>query len=740
MKIRDQNKYEVSPATTDGFFFLMLKQRRICMKCRSCGKDVSPMKRVCPECEQETGSTLIKTLDSTKRILKKIYELTKKGIIKLYELIKRGIKYATPHVKTFYSKRRNVYISLGAIATLILIIVIVGLVKKPNENVNTLSLGDPIEVASESVGTFGGTITVDLDGSPVDGMSLYVDFFSFDETQNFDISTREIKDHDFGSDFTPITPLITIDNGHIFSNYPMKLTIPITLEEDEFAMGFFFDSETGKLEAIPTESIDSDSITLLTSHFSDVVISKISIDKLKSLEGSVTSKFDTGFSPGLDDWQFINYGSYLAPGGHCAGQVLTMAYYYSEHYLKNEEPRLFGLLDNNGQESTEDFWEDDALGYRYASVVQNLLDWTDPDFVDLIDFGTDNEDWVYYAFAYAMYMTGEPQLMGIYAHDAWGEIVSGHAILAYKLENSKLYVADPNYPGQTDRFVTYTNQAFLPYSSGANAQSIINDGTLQYDQILFIGQSALIDYEQMDLLYDQVLDGSIGNDVFPTLDLLYLSTYDNNPDLQEWTDIDLEVSIDSSYNANTSCGLQDTIVIAATADESSSMVYSLYRGTERVLGPVMPELDGYVYFEIEMAIGVNDLGILAEYDDGYQLYYSDFKRIEVTYEGGVSTPCEATIIGRYDFVSRSDNQVLVTYNYIEIYANGTFKEEYQLNDGSGYISTHTGTWEVIPGANAGENTLVLTMNSISDTYLILDNYQGLSRTSGDIIFLYQKVN
>ncbi|MDD3123638.1 MAG: hypothetical protein PHC62_09035, partial [Candidatus Izemoplasmatales bacterium] len=280
------------------------------MKCINCGKDVSPMKRICPECEKETGSMLFKILDKTKVVLKKIYVLLKKFFIMLFRLIKKGIIAATPHVKKFFSKRKNVYITLGACAGLVLMIVIIGLIKKP-DHINTLSLGDPVVVSSETMSTVGGTITIDDATSSIDGLSLFVDAFAYNETQDFEISTQEIKSHDFGSDFTPITPLISIDNGHEFANYPMLLTIPIEITDDEFAMGFFFDSETGKLEAIPTESITNDSITLLTSHFSTVLVSKISIDRLKELTGLVTNNFDTGFLPGVDDWQFVNYGSYL---------------------------------------------------------------------------------------------------------------------------------------------------------------------------------------------------------------------------------------------------------------------------------------------------------------------------------------------------------------------------------------------------------------------------------------------
>jgi len=339
-----------------------------------------------------------------------------------------------------------------------------------------------------------------------------------------------------------------------------------------------------------------------------------------------------------------------------------------------------------------------------------------------------------------MYITGEPQFMAIYSHDSYGDIVSGHAILAYKFVNGKIYVADPNYPGMTDRYVEFSNNQFLPYSSGANAQDISESGTISYDQILFIGTSALVDYNQMDEWYLEMLDGTIGDDLFPELSALYLSEYDSNVEDQVWVDLASDsLTLSSAHNELMSCSLQNMVVLAFSVEQSTSIAYTFFLGDTYLDGPYTPDNEGYIYLELELEIGINDIGVLVEYYDGYDQYYIDFKRLFITYDGGVTTPCESTIVGRYNFISRSDNQTLVTYNYIEIYENGTYKEEYQLNDGSYYISTHTGTWTIVPGDNAGENILVLTMISISDYYLIVGDYDYLHRTSGDVLFIYQKV-
>lgn len=711
------------------------------MKCQHCQEEVSVWKKTCPKCGKETGSKVVLYREKTWHVIKTIARWIKKVFLYLLDRAIFYAKKAWPHIKKFFSVRRNVYITAGALAGLILIFVILGLLRGPSVEPPILDLGDPVTELEQNVPFTGAVLSVDELTSPIYGFEMVVPFGAYDEITPFEISTQVIESHDLGEEFTPITPLITIDNGHVFSNEPMTLTIPIELEEGEFAMGFYYDETTNSLEGIPLKNLTSTEITLFTNHFSSIVISKITIDDLLKLTNVKDQFVDTGFVPGVDDWQFTNYGSFLAQGGHCAGQVLTMSWYYHTQKVEKDEPALFNLFDNVGYEATEDFMEDDQLGYRFASVIQNLLDFASEDFYDYLSFAGDDEQLIYFAFSYAMVITQKPQLMAIYSHDEYGDIISGHAIMAYKMQGYDIYVADPNYPGQTNRKVHFDTSPgvyqFEPYSSGANAQAILDDGALLYDDIFYIGESALIDYETIEQEYNKVLDGTIGDEYFPTLEAVYLSEYSQNLDDQEWTDIvDDEVTLGTSHNGVMACYLQNKIVIAVTANHIDA-VYTLYQGDQYIEGPYYAEADGYIYYEVELVNGANEIGVLAEIVVDGDLYYADFMRITINYTAGVTNECAATIVGRYNFYSRSDGQTLVQNHYILIREDGTFTESYTINNPI-YTNVIDGTWTIAPGQNAGENILYLTFGSQTDTYEVLDNYQWLRYTSGDIIFLFQK--
>ena len=115
--------------------------------------------------------------------------------------------------------------------------------------------------------------------------------------------------------------MITVDNGGGYSDELMYVKVPVKVPEGYFAMGFLYDEKTKQLEGMPLVASDANSITVATRHFSSFFISMIEKALLKK-------DIDSGFCPGIDDWQFTNYGSYIAPGGHCEGQSLSAMWYY----------------------------------------------------------------------------------------------------------------------------------------------------------------------------------------------------------------------------------------------------------------------------------------------------------------------------------------------------------------------------------------------------------------------------
>jgi len=405
--------------------------------------------------------------------------------------------------------------------------------EKPSKN---LIIGEEIEVASETVPASGATVIVDAPGSKIDGMEIMVPAGSYPSSRTFNITTAEISSHNLGEYFNPITPLIQIENGSGYSDSIMEITIPISIKEGEIPLGFYYDEITGKLEAIPVKSYTNNSVTLLTRHFMPASKLRVDNENLKGISIDATSNMiissisesvlnkqniiSSGFKIGEDNWEFVNNGSYLAPGGHCAGQNLGAAWYYFEKKLKGE-PNL------NGRFSTipgKDF--DNAIGYRFCSVLQedyaNEVGFIRSFSWKYIDKEQNLDKMKWYTIAGAMLTTGEPQLVAIYrtiddnndgVPDTYpdGEIkYGGHSIICYEISvnDGKLYICDPNYP-QTGQVVEYDNNTnlFKPYNGKANGRA----SSYSYKYITWNAKTALVDWPQMGKRYKELSDSTIGN-------------------------------------------------------------------------------------------------------------------------------------------------------------------------------------------------------------------------------------
>jgi hypothetical protein len=366
------------------------------------------------------------------------------------------------------------------------------------------------EVQNEMVNASGGEIVVD-GSSMIDGLKIEVPQEAYSKDLGFKISEAAIVSHSYGDDFTPITPLIKVENGGAFAEYPMIVTIPIEIDDDEFAMGFYYDELTGELEGIPFLELNQDSIVLLTNHFSNIVVSKVKT-------GRIVDSIDTGFKVKRNNIQTPNYGTYLTYG-HCAGQAIAeMIFFQNKDRIGWDRP-LHGLFDNNGDFETPDLWQDDALVLRLSAVLHDKYskNWSaggEALYSYHKDLGK-NDEKTYYAFAYAMQITKNPQFVYI------GSDGGGHALVAYKVVKNEIFVADPNNPDDFDRKIVFQRSAegdakFAPYYSGANAQQA-SEGDVAYDKIGYYGVHALIERDFVVDLWNKVKIGEdVGTNLFPS--------------------------------------------------------------------------------------------------------------------------------------------------------------------------------------------------------------------------------
>ncbi|HPR30963.1 MAG TPA: PKD domain-containing protein [Prolixibacteraceae bacterium] len=397
---------------------------------------------------------------------------------------------------------------------------------KPSRN---LQIDEEVVVAEQTIPSSGGTIVVSSPGSAADGMEITVPPGSYADSRTFMISTAEITADKLGQYFNPITPVIQVENGGGYAETPMQVTIPVAIPEGEFPVGFFYNEISGALEGLPLLSYTPTSVTVLTRHFMSESAIRSDWDDMKGeplamnasanmlistiKESLLESKpiISSGFSPGVDDWEFTNLGSYISPGGHCAGQSMTALWYYYEKKL-NGESALFHRFDLLNDKLKPSFmWMDNPRGYRFSSVIQedfNFDGWINSlwmqSFIPELTFKT---------FAAAMLVTGEPQSVLIRNSQGQG----GHAMIVYKVDykGGILHIADPNYPNnrhhstgvESIRTINLENGSFKPYLIGLNAQS----NSISMDQIGYAGKTSYIPWGQIGKRYNELIDSTIGS-------------------------------------------------------------------------------------------------------------------------------------------------------------------------------------------------------------------------------------
>ena len=393
-----------------------------------------------------------------------------------------------------------------------------------------ISTGDVVAVTTRIIDAAGGNITVSKPGDPLDGMIIAIPDSAYAAPKTFTVSYQPIQSHTFGSDFNPVSPLILIGNGGGYAGDLLTLKIPCKIPNGYFAMGFFYNETSGELEGIPVVNEDSASVTLVTRHLSNSIIAAtgglskqaksagLTDDIAKIVISSIDAKLletniPTDFTVGHDDWEFPNYGTYITPGGSCAGQSLTAMWYFQFH--KTAGDQLFNKYDSV---HATDMWMDNPIGYRFTAVTQcdYQKQFNDPQkgqkvFLTYFNALAQRWDNIFRAFAYSMKLTGQPQYIAVLNGK------TSHAMIAYRVmnvgANHILFPCDPNYPGQSARAILFdpTTVSFKPYLAGVTASA----PTQTYTEIYYCAKTAIVDYATLASRWNEVQNGTIGNAQFP---------------------------------------------------------------------------------------------------------------------------------------------------------------------------------------------------------------------------------
>ena len=462
-----------------------------------------------------------------------------------------------------------------------------------------LSVGAAADLASQTIGTAGGTIEAN-------GLRLEVAPETLAADTPFSVTETPISAADFGGAVTPLTPLYTVETGGAALAAPITVTLPATIPDGTTAMGFSYDDAAGTLTPLVPISQDGASITVGATHFSSLFGALIDWAK-------VPTTVDSGFRPGQDDWQFTNYGSYVAPGGHCEGQSVTAIWYYVIQRRKGGASPLYGTYDNNGAPAkTPILWQDDSDGYRLASTVQN-----DPLAVEFTYEFLKNAMWdsadgrlTYEAFRAAIAFSGEPQLVRL----------GGHTMIVYRVTPDRLFVADPNYPAKlrTIRYDAATG-TLGPYSSGANAADIAEHGATIYTRLAYVPWRSSSSEAALAAHWAEFETNKAGDGVFPKYALEAMAGVDD-------TGTETWVPLVDGYQS-TQKQLKIRLRDPSNVDDVAIEVFP---------GTSSTPLAGWNSTQtVELKDGNNDLGILVDFSRpaDTKWRYVDFVRVGVTLVG-----------------------------------------------------------------------------------------------------------
>ncbi|MCC6244543.1 MAG: PKD domain-containing protein [Gemmatimonadaceae bacterium] len=385
-------------------------------------------------------------------------------------------------------------------------------------------------VDTQTIASSGGVIRYAKAGDPLSGLTITIPARSFPTATQWTVRADSSIAVTLPTDFVQVGPVLSISNGQDYADSVMTVTTPMRVASTLAIAPFYFDPQTGTLEAIPLAARTDSSATFATRHFSNDMMalprnapSAGSLRVTRSMSfGTVNvvwvgiprarlvGSFSSTFRPGADDWEFVNYGDYVNADGICEGMSITAMYYHYFVRAGSGAP-LFRRYD----QSLANQW-DNVQGIRFAGSVQG-------DYVQRFYAGIDQvqslideglargaavEDLTSMWILLTLKLNQRPVLLGLQSSS------DGHAVVAYAATHAgtrtEVSFADPNFPGQVRKMV-FEAGVLTPVTLQVNAAA----AAASYNRAYPLGVSGEIPIDQISRRWTEFRQQRAGADRYP---------------------------------------------------------------------------------------------------------------------------------------------------------------------------------------------------------------------------------